>query len=376
MILRTDALKDVCSKILSAVDSSELSAVTETLELKAFNNALHMRVTNKEYFVDIKLDVDGIDNFHATVNANLFLKLISQITTETIELNIVDRALVVKGNGVYKLPLIFDGEDLLVLPEIIIENDTVNTKISSENLLSILQYNSKELLKGNIAKPVQKFYYVDEKGAITFTTGACVNSFNTDTPFTVLLNSRIVKLFKLFKTGDVQFTLGYDALSDDVIQTKVCFKNDNIVLTAILSCDDTLLKQVPVNAIRGRADFVYPHSVTVNKDALIQTISRLMLFSSGIGGKEIVKPYSMFEFKESSMIVWDVKKEQNEEVIYTNSDPSLSTKYTTMLDLNDLKLTLESCSEQYVTLNFGNKQAMVLARANVKTVIPEIVTME
>ena len=54
----------------------------------------------------------------------LFLKLISQITTETIDLNIVDNHVVVKGNGIYKLPLIFDGEKLLKLPEIRINNVT------------------------------------------------------------------------------------------------------------------------------------------------------------------------------------------------------------------------------------------------------------
>ena len=33
MIIRSEELKDICSKILTAVDSSELSAVTETLQL-------------------------------------------------------------------------------------------------------------------------------------------------------------------------------------------------------------------------------------------------------------------------------------------------------------------------------------------------------
>ena len=377
MILRTDSLKDVCSKILSAVDGSELSMVTDTLELKSFSDGLHLRVTNKEYFVDVKLAVEGIGDFHAAVNANLFLKLISQITTETIELAIDSNILVVKGNGTYKLPLAFEGDKILELPTIVINNVTLETTIAGDSLVSILQHNSKELLKGNIAKPVQKMYYVDEKGCITFTTGACVNSFSVDKPFQILLNSKVVKLFKLFKSGDVAFSLGYDALSDDTIQTKVSFSNGEIVLTAILSCDDTLLKQVPVNAIRGRADNQYPHSVTVSKDSLIQTLNRLSLFNAGFGTKEIVKAYSKFEFKSDAVVVWDVRKENNETVMYNNSAYSLDGDgYTVSLDVNDLKLTLESCSEQYVTLNFGDRKAVVVVRGNIKTVIPEIITME
>lgn len=376
MILRTDSLKDVCSKILSAVDGSELSMVTDTLELVSFTDGLHLRVTNKEYFVDVKLPVEGIGQFRAAVNANLFLKLISQITTETIELTIDSNILIVKGNGTYKLPIAFEGDKMLELPAINIDNVTLETTIASEHLLSILQHNSKELLKGNIAKPVQKFYYVDEKGCITFTTGACVNSFTVDKPFSILLNSKVVKLFKLFKTGEATFKLGYDPLSDDTIQTKVSFSNGEISLTAILSCDDTLLKQVPVTAIRGRADNQYPHTVTVSKDALIQTLNRLSLFNAGFGTKEVVKAYSMFEFKGDAVTIWDVRKENNETVTYNNVTSSLSMNpYTVTLDVNDLKLTLESCSEQYVTLNFGDTKAVIVVRGNIKTVIPEIITM-
>ena len=209
----------------------------------------------------------------------------------------VENILTIRGNGTYKLPLIFDGDKLLELPRIEIKNPTVNMGVDSAILHSILQYNSKELQKGSIVRPVQKLYYVDEKGAITFTTGACVNNFVLEKPISVLLNSKLVKLFKLFKEGSVDFTLGYDAISDDTIQTKVKFENANVSITSILSCDDTLLRQVPVAGIRGRAEDSYENQVNINKDALIQTINRLMLFIQN-GTKEIIRPYSKFEFKK------------------------------------------------------------------------------
>ena len=48
------------------------------------------------------------------------------------------------------------------LPKADIENITAEFLISADILNSILQYNSKELTKGTISKPVQKLYYVDE----------------------------------------------------------------------------------------------------------------------------------------------------------------------------------------------------------------------
>ena len=254
MILRIEEMQNACSKILAAVDSNNLSILTETLQIKTEGTNLYISVTNREYFARVRIEIDASADFHATVNANLFLKLISQITTDTIEMNVVENSLVLKGNGTYKLPLIFDGDKLLELPEINIYNPTVNFVINSETLLSILQYNSKEITKGSISKPIQKLYYMDENGAVTFTTGACVNNFTLEQPVKVLLNDRLVKLFKLFKGEKVKFTLGYDSISDDIIQTKVKFETSDVTITAILSCDDSMMRQFPVNAVRGRAD--------------------------------------------------------------------------------------------------------------------------
>ena len=43
-----------------------------------------------------------------------------------------------------------------------------------------------------------------------------------------------------------------------------------------------------------------------------------------------------------------------------------------MLDLNDLKGVLENCSEQYVTIKFGDGQALLVCRQNIVNVIPEV----
>ena len=42
------------------------------------------------------------------------------------------------------------------------------------------------------------------------------------------------------------------------------------------------------------------------------------------------------------------------------------------IDLVDIKLALESNNDQYITINFGDHQAIVIAKDNIYTVIPEI----
>lgn len=372
MIIETIKLKEICSKILSAVDSSELSVITETLQIKAENNKLFLEVTNGEYFARINLDLAASENFHATVNANLFLKLISQVTTSDIELNVTDKNLNVKANGTYKLPLIFDNDKLLELPEIRINNITKTLTINSSILNSILTYNSKELTRGTISKPVQKLYYMDNEGAITFTTGACVNEFTLSEPLRVLLTSRVVKLFKLFHDCDVKVNLGFDEVSDTITQTKMSFISDLIEITAILPSTDSMLNSVPVSAIRGMANDIYDYSIVMNKDALLQTINRLLLFNTI--GKESVKPYSTFEFKNNYVTVWDIDKQNSEDITYI-SPSMLSNEYTAVLDLIDLKAVLETSSDQYVTLNFGNKRSFVIIKGKIKNIIPEVASV-
>lgn len=376
MITRSEDLKSCCQKILAAVDSNEISLITETLEIVVEGNILFINVTNKEYYAQVKFDLhENCLPMRATVNANIFLKLVSQITTDTIGLEVSDKSLIVTGNGVYKLPLIFEEDHLLELPRIEINNITSNFTIDSSILNSILTYNSKELTKGTISRPVQKFYYVDSKGAITFTSGACVNSFVLPQDIKILLNNRLVKLFKLFKEGPVNFYLGHDAISNDIIQTKVRFENDDIQLTAILSCDDSMLNSVPESAIRNRANNTYPFSVNISKEALIQSINRLLLFSSGIGEGKILKPYSEFHFDRDHVTINDAKKENSEDIRYNNADRNINEPYVAILDLVDLKTTLETCVEQYLTINFGDHVAVVLSRGNIKNVIPEIKEM-
>lgn len=368
MIIKTEQLADACKKILSAVDTGISSVVNETLEIKAEDKVLSLSVTNKEYFVTTKINLDVAEQFRAVVDATLFLNLVSKVTTDNIELSIKDTTLVVKANGTYKFPMIYIDSNLLVLPQINIDNKTLETTLSSEILSSIYAYNLPELNKGNIVKPIQKMFYVDEKGCITFTSGACANYFTLEKPMKILLSQKVVKLFKLFKDSDVKFTLGYDEVNG-VVMTKVCFENDATSLTAILASDASLLNSVPANAIRGRAETTYPNTISINKSDLIHTIDRLLLFNSV--GSALHKTLGKFIFKTDGVSVFDIAG-VNEEFIKYDNTQATDAEYSTILDLADLKMTLDSVVESHVTLHYGNHQAVVLARGNVKNVIPEI----
>lgn len=367
MICRIEDLKKISTILLTAVDTSELSKLTENLELKVDNEILNLSITNGEYYVNTKLPIYEDIKFHATVNANVFLKLLTKITTETVEFNIENNNLIITGNGEYKIPLIYNGDTLLTIPEISINNVTNTFNIDSNILKSILQYNSKELSKRNIvSNPVQKLYYIDNEGALTFTSGACVNVFKLEKPVKMLLSQKIVNLFKLFEDDKVKFSIGQDSVQgSQSTQTKVKFSTDYLTISAIISNNDALIGSVPVKNIRDRAFNTYNNSITINRVEMLQAIDRLLIFYEGAN-----QFYSNFSFNTSGMKMSSFNNEIFETIPFV-SYTGLSEEYNAILDLNDLKIVLNSYSDNHVTINFGDNQAFVLIKPNIYSVIPE-----
>ncbi len=369
MILKVKELQDACKCILEAVDTTTNLVLNETLELEAKDGVLNLSVTNGEYFVTIKLNMETNDNFIATVNAKLFLSLIAKITTNDVEITCDNNILYVKANGSYKLPMIFDNDKLLKLNPIVINNVTNTFNIPSSVLLSILNFNSKQMLTGSVSRPVQKLYYVDEKGCITFTSGATVNTFSLAQPVRLLLNEKLVKLFKLFaKSDDVSFSLGYDEVGAN-LQQKIKLETPSISVSSILVSDNSMLKSVPVEAVRGRANNTYPFSVNINKNELNEAIDRLLIFSnSGNVSSFCVR----FKFSETSVALSSLDNKNEESIKYVNS--SLNSQYETLMNIKEIKTIIDNCQEQDLLLEFGNQEAVVIARGNVKNVIPEVHT--
>lgn len=367
MIIKVDQIKDVCGKLLTVLDSDSVSTITETLELKVENSNLYLSITNMEYIVKTKVNLSHDEQFHATVNANIFLKLINQLTADTLELVLDDNVLIVKSNGIYKLPMIYEGDQLVSLPNIIINNVEYEFDVSYTTLMNIYNYNSKELTKGLVGSPVQKLYYIDKDGCITFTSGACITEFKLPDDVKFLLNSKTVRLFKLFTADNIHVKLGTDN-SSGISQVKLTLCDDKVELTTITPSTNELLNMVPKDNIRAMAKTDYQYTVTLNTMLLKECINRLILF---MPSSLYLQPYGQFEFSSDKVKIYDKSKNNVETLFYNN--PIQCDEETIVLDLNDLKAIVDNVREEYINLQFGNGQAVVIVRPNIYNIIPECV---
>ena len=180
----------------------------------------------------------------------------------------------------------------------------------------------------------------------------------------MLLNSKIVELFKLFKTSEsIKFTMGQDPVTEDLIQTKVRFEDKNVILTAKLS-DMGLVSSVPVNVIRNMATQGYAYSIVVNKGEFTELLDRLLLFND-------TNSYGTFKFTSDLITVTSYGSDNTETIKPSNKCETLE-KYEALLNMSNLNLILNSCEEEYVTLCFGDTKAFIIKKNNITDILPEL----
>lgn len=379
MILKTKTFQEAANKILVAVSLDKAAA---NLELDAKDTALYLRVTNREYYVEVKFELEEPTDFRAVVDANLFLNLISGISTEDFELKIKDTHIVVKaGKSSYKLAMIYENDKLMTLPIIRLgaDNITVDMGISYEILMSILNVNGKEIQKAKKldVNELQRYYYIDETGCFTFTTGACVNSFNLEKPIKLLLTDKVVKLFKLFKS-DVHMSYGHQVNSDSSLQPIVAFQTEDIYVATRLLNDETCVYKIkaPCEAMKNLIKETYDHNLVLSASELSSAIGRLLMFhknSNASTDSSFVPAH--IEFTETDFTVSDVSGD-NKEVITIENGSTTPGNYSMGINLIDLKSVLDSCKNEHITMNCGNHKSIIINRGTISNVIAETRTKE
>ena len=379
MILKTKNFQEAANKILAAVSVDKASA---NLELAAKDTALYLRVTNREHFVAVKFELEAPTEFRAVVDANLFLNLISGINTEEFELTIKDNYVAVKaGKSNYKLAMIYENDQLMKLPIIKLDPEqvTVSMTISNDILMSILNVNSREVQKAKKVdvNELMRYYFIDESGCFTFTTGACINAFTLEKPIKLLLTDKVVKLFKLFNS-DAWFSYGHLVNADGTLQPIAVFQTEDVYVATRLLNDETCVQRVkaPCDAMKALAKETYDHNLVLSATDLTAAINRLLMFHKNSNAKvDLSFVPANVEFNTTELTITDASGD-NKEVITIENGSTTPGEYTMGINLIDLKAVLDSCKNEHITMNCGNHKSVIICRANISNVIAETRTKE
>ena len=379
MILKTKTFQEAANKILVAVGLDKANA---NLELAAKDDALFLRVTNREQYAAVKFELEQPTEFRAVVDATLFLNLISGINTEEFELTINDTNINVKaGKSSYKLAMIYENDKLMELPIIKLEPNevTVSMSVAHDILMSILNVNAREIQKAKKldVNELQRYYYIDETGCFTFTTGACVNAFTLEKPIKLLLTDKVVKLFKLFNT-DVWMTYGHNVNSDGSLQPIVAFQTEDVYVATRLLNDETCIHKIkaPCDAMKNLIKEVYDHNLVLSASDLSAAIARLLMFHKNSSAKaDLSFVPAVVNFTNTELTISDMTGDNHEAITIENGS-STAGGYSMGVNLIDLKAVLDSCKNEHITVNCGNRKSIIINRGTISNVIAETRTKE
>ena len=372
--VETKQLKDVCGKIMPAISSNTMSNMTDLVQIDLHDGEFRLSATNKEYYVTTYFNVGVSNPLIATINAVNFIKLVSSITTEYVDIDVSDNVLTVKCGGVYKFPLICpEGEEEIVkLPEITVDNVTAEFSTSTENLHSIL-YNNESAVQKNSENEVRRMYYLDNEGAVTVGACACVNFFTLEQPIQLLLPHHIVKLLSILSDESTKITVGHKMNYDSSFQTTVKFEDSHTTISTRLPLSDVSIPKMPVKSVRENAKATYKYSVSVNKKDISSACKRLAIFRNTFNKDRGIGQPVQIDYYHDMMVITDPTSNNAEEIHYISpSNIQDGESYTMCVDLCDVEDAIDKYKNQYVTLAFGDSAYLVVHRDNVAYVIVEL----
>lgn len=363
MIFRTEELIEKLKIFSSTSDIkyNKFDTNASTLEIKTVGSEVHFIVGNSEYVQKFIIqNVGGVTDFDVSIESTPFFNLLFKTTTETVELTVDGKNLKFEGNGTYTLPVIYIDMDMYHVQEIPIDNVTVDTTISYEVLEGIINYNSKQFDRGMGVDAIQKLFYLDSDGCITFNTGAVVTEFKINAPLKLLLKMVVSDLFKNFrfnKSESIKMKIGHKVSGN--ITYPVLYLEDNSYSLCMICPQDVLISNYPVDKIRERATKDLGHEAVLDVNGFADALDRFKIFTSGIINLEI------------DQVGISLISGKNVEKILFDSSINLSEVYKLSVNLEYVYSILKTLPYKFMKLRFGDHQSLTVVTQNIFHVIPE-----
>ena len=113
----TERIKKAVSDSSKGAGNNNLIPITQMIGIKSTGSELVLCTTDKSNDLKVIIDKVAGDEFDVTIQLETFAKLISKVTSDSVELSVDNDILVVNANGEYKIPLVSDEEGLVSFPD-------------------------------------------------------------------------------------------------------------------------------------------------------------------------------------------------------------------------------------------------------------------
>lgn len=354
--INTQALKIAVTKAVKGAGMNRLLPITNMLALVGDVDAKKLLVvtTDGTNTLVVKADCEVEEWFNLVVPVDIFSKLISKTTSETVTLELQDNNLLVKGNGNYKIALPTDEEGLVKFPmkdwENLVADNRADVKLSF--VKAIIDTNKASLAK-TLEVPCLTGYYVDDGFVIsTDENNACYNRiikmFDGDT---LLLGS---------KTLDLLALTGYENIEYARTEDTIVFSSPDLCLVTRELEGKDIFPVTPLMALYSNSTFA--SMCKVPKILLQSVIDRLMLF---------IEPYdknaATFTFTQNGLQISSKNMSSIELINYTDSQGF--EPFIAIVDIVSLKAQIDAYPKEEIEIWYGNQNALKLKSDNITQII-------
>ena len=120
----------------------------------------------------------------------------------------------------------------------------------------------------------------------------------------------------------------------------------------------------------------YDHTLVLSAIDMSSAIGRLLMFHKNSNAKaDLSFVPAMINFTETDLTISDLSGD-NKEIITIENGSATSGSYSMGINLIDLKAVLDSCKNEHITVNCGNRKSIIINRGTISNVIAETRTKE
>ena len=266
--IKTVIFKDVINKVIKASTNNKMIPLTGLISISVKNGILNAVASDAVNYFEVSADCGSTEDFSVVLKGDLFSKIVSKTTSETITLELVDKSLKFTGNGNYEIELPLDEEgELIKYPVYWTMGDVVESgSISLATVKSAILAN-KPALATVAEAPFLMNYYCGDNIVSADSYNICINKIKVfEKP--MLLSPMIFDLLSLFSSENIDYS--FDG-------TKIAFKTGSMKLYAKIQKG---IDDYPIDAIMRYTETDLPSSCAVSKSLLLGVVDRLSLFIS------------------------------------------------------------------------------------------------
>lgn len=347
----TERMKQLVAYAIQGAGFKKDLELSGYIGMRVEDGTLYLNTMDGENYLCVS-DVCLADDIDVTVSAELFSKLISKITSDTLDMEVVDNTLVVTGNGKYTLGLIPDETGaLLSFPDRFPKETEELGKFNAVDIVAINTTVKASL--DTVAGSVYSSYYF---GDVIASTDRCMMTIFKkkafDEPY--MFNRQFVDLMTM-SGADVTISKSDTML---LAESSISEKGSICICTKI----PDNVSGFKIEGVRQFSELEVKSFCRIRKAELLDLLDRLALFVTKFDDCAIQLHFTPHSVEISSMASSGV-----ETIDYAEGKDAVD--MTIKINIDRLRTELKSYNSDMVDLYYGSDMCIKLVDGDISQVI-------